>query len=57
VLLAELGILFGSCLFAENCDGWITGNQLDEECDKRDDGPNYQQQNKQAFQDAHRRAS
>jgi hypothetical protein len=56
VLLAKLRKLFRRRLLAKNGDSRITGDEFDQECNERDDGPNNQQQNKQAFQDAHFRA-
>src|ERR1041385_1351153 len=36
--------LFWRRLFAEHCDRWITGHQLDQDRDQRYDGPHHQDQ-------------
>lgn len=56
VLLAKLCKLFRRCLFAEHSNSRITGNELDQECNERDDGPNNEYKDQQSFQEAHRRA-
>ena len=52
VLLAKLRELFRCGLFAKDRDCRITGHKFNQKCYERDDGPNNQQQNKQASQDA-----
>jgi hypothetical protein len=52
VLLAKLCELFRCRLFAQDRDRRIAWHKLNQKCYERDDGPNNQQQNKQASQDA-----
>lgn len=42
MFLAELRELFRCCLLAENCDGRIARDKLDEQRHERDDGPGNQ---------------
>ena len=52
VLLAELGELFRSRLFAENGDRGVPGDEFDQQRNERDDGPNNEQENEYATQAA-----
>ena len=52
VLFAKLCELLRSRLLTKNCDGWIAGNEFDQECYERDDRPNNQHENQQSSYDA-----